>query len=84
MVATVVFMVCRYGFGSPVAATYAVFGAIGFGVLSQVVGTPRQRTRTLVGCLVAGTFSYLSDGFSFPTSGPDFLGTHCAVAAINI
>ena len=55
VVATVVFMVCRYGFGSPVAATYAVFGAIGFGVLSQVVGAPRQRTRTLVGCLVAGT-----------------------------
>ncbi|MDD7937627.1 FUSC family protein [Actinomycetospora lutea] len=55
VVATVVFMVCRYGFGSPTAATYAVFGTIGFGVLSQVVGTPRQRTRTLVGCLVAGT-----------------------------
>ncbi|MEJ2862490.1 FUSC family protein [Actinomycetospora flava] len=55
VVATVVFMVCRYGFGSPTAATYAVFGAIGFGVLSQVVGTPRQRTRTLMGCLVVGT-----------------------------
>lgn len=48
-------MVCRYAVGSPVAATYAVFGTIGFGVLSQVVGTPRQRTRTLAGCLVAGT-----------------------------
>ncbi|MFC5140730.1 FUSC family protein [Actinomycetospora rhizophila] len=55
VVATVVFMVCRYGFGSPAAATYAVFGTIGFGVLSQVVGTPRERTRTLIGCLVAGT-----------------------------
>ncbi|GAA4903644.1 putative membrane protein YccC [Actinomycetospora succinea] len=55
LVATVVFMVCRYAFGSPTAATYAVFGAIGFGVLSQVVGTPRQRTRTLVGCLLVGT-----------------------------
>ncbi|MEJ2887854.1 FUSC family protein [Actinomycetospora aeridis] len=55
LVATVVFMVCRYAFGSPTAATYAVFGAIGFGVLSQVVGTPRQRTRTLIACLVAGS-----------------------------
>lgn len=55
VVATAAFMLCRYGFGSPTAATYAAFGAIGFGVLSQVVGSPRQRTRTLVGCFLAGT-----------------------------
>ncbi|WP_285653611.1 FUSC family protein [Actinomycetospora sp. NBRC 106375] len=55
VVATVAFMLCRYGAGSPTAATYAAFGAIGFGVLSQVVGTPRERTRTLAGCFVTGT-----------------------------
>ncbi|WP_433783279.1 FUSC family protein [Actinomycetospora sp. CA-101289] len=53
--ATAAFMVCRYGLGDPVMATYAVFGAIGFGVLSQVVGTPRERTRTLLASLVAGS-----------------------------
>ena len=55
VVATVAFMLCRYGLGSPTAATYAAFGAIGFGVLSQVVGTPRERTRALVSCFVTGT-----------------------------
>ena len=55
VVATVAFMLTRYGLGSPTIAVYAVFGAIGFGVLSQVVGTPRERTRTLVACFVAGT-----------------------------
>src|SRR4051794_22631323 len=55
VVATVAFMLTRYGFGSPTMAVYAVFGAIGFGVLSQVVGTPRERTRTLVACFAAGS-----------------------------
>lgn len=55
VVATVAFMVCRYGLDSTTAAIYAAFGAIGFGVLSQVVGTPRERTRTLVASFVAGT-----------------------------
>ncbi|GAA4864084.1 FUSC family protein [Actinomycetospora straminea] len=54
-VATVAFTVCRYGLDSTTAAIYAAFGAIGFGVLSQVVGTPRQRTRTLAVSFVAGT-----------------------------
>ena len=48
-------MLTRYGLGSPTIAVYAVFGAIGFGVLSQVVGTPRERTRTLVACFAAGS-----------------------------
>jgi hypothetical protein len=34
VVATVAFTLCRYAVGDPVAAVYAVFGAIGFGVLS--------------------------------------------------
>ena len=55
VVATAAFMLTRYGLGSPTVAVYAVFGAIGFGVLSQVVGTPRERTRTLAACFAAGT-----------------------------
>ncbi len=55
VVATAAFMVCRYALGDPVAAVYAVFGAIGFGVLSQVVGEPGERTRTLMLCFGAGT-----------------------------
>lgn len=54
VVATVAFMLCRYAVGDPVAAVYAVFGAIGFGVLSQVVGTPAQRSRTLLVCFGVG------------------------------
>ncbi|PVZ04632.1 FUSC family protein [Actinomycetospora cinnamomea] len=53
--ATAAFMLCRYAFDSPTAGTYAVFGTIGFGVLSQVVGSPRERTRTLLGCFAAGS-----------------------------
>jgi uncharacterized membrane protein YccC len=55
VVATLAFVLCRYVLGSPTMATYAAFGAIGFGVLSQVVGTPRERTRTLLVSLVVGT-----------------------------
>ncbi|GAA4807383.1 FUSC family protein [Actinomycetospora chlora] len=55
VVATAAFMLCRYALGSTTAATYAAFGAIGFGVLSQVVGTGRQRTRTLVACFLSGS-----------------------------
>lgn len=55
VVATAAFTICRYGVGDPVAAVYAAFGAIGFGVLSQVVGEPGQRTRTLLACFGVGT-----------------------------
>nr|WP_239029238.1 FUSC family protein [Pseudonocardia acidicola] len=48
------FFLGRYGLGSPTVATYAVFGVIALGALSDVSGPPRQRTRTLLGCFAAG------------------------------
>ncbi|HEY2192943.1 MAG TPA: FUSC family protein [Actinomycetospora sp.] len=52
--ASVGFLACRYGLGQPTVAVYAVFGVLGFGVFSDISGTPAQRTRTLVGCCAAG------------------------------
>lgn len=52
--ASVAFLGCRYLVGSPTMAVYATFGVLGFGVLSDVSGTPSRRTRTLLACLVAG------------------------------
>ena len=40
------FFVCEYLVGLSTIATYAVFGTIAFGVLSDVSGPPAQRTRT--------------------------------------
>ena len=47
--ACVGFFVCEYLLGLSTLATYAVFGAIAFGVLSDVSGPPAQRTRTYLG-----------------------------------
>jgi uncharacterized membrane protein YccC len=52
--ASVGFLVCRYGLDQPTMAVYAVFGVLGFGVFSDISGTPAQRTRTIVGCCLAG------------------------------
>jgi uncharacterized membrane protein YgaE (UPF0421/DUF939 family) len=52
--ASVGFLVCRYGLGSPTMAVYAAFGVLGFGVFSQISGTPAQRTRTILCCCLAG------------------------------
>lgn len=52
--ASVGFLVCRYAFGEPAVAVYAVFGVLGFGVFSDISGTPAQRTRTLLWCCLAG------------------------------
>ena len=43
------FFVCEYLLGLSTLATYAVFGVISFGVLSDVSGPPAQRTRTFLG-----------------------------------
>ena len=43
------FFVCEYLLGLSTLATYAVFGVISFGVLSDVSGPPVQRTRTFLG-----------------------------------
>ena len=51
LAACVGFYVFRYGLGDPVAATYALFSAVSLGVLSHLVGGPRQRTATLVAAL---------------------------------
>ena len=47
--ACVGFFVCQYLLGLSTLATYAVFGTIAFGVLSDVSGPPAQRTRTYLG-----------------------------------
>lgn len=52
--ASVAFLACRYGLGEPTVAVYAVFGVLGFGVFSDVTGTPAQRTRTIAACCLAG------------------------------
>ena len=52
--ASVAFLACRYGLGEPTVAVYAVFGVLGFGVFSDVTGTPAQRTRTIAVCCLAG------------------------------
>ncbi len=49
--ACVGFFVCEYLVGLPTLATYAVFGTIAFGVLSDVSGAPAQRTRTYLAAL---------------------------------
>src|SRR6266566_4540940 len=54
IVACVGFYVCRYGLHRPVLATYALFGTIALGALSQIPGTAAQRARTLIAVLPAG------------------------------
>ena len=52
--ACVGFFVCRYAIGLPTLATYAVFGTIAFGFLSDVSGPPALRTRTYLAALPVG------------------------------
>ncbi len=54
VVACTAFYACRYGLRSPVLATYALFGTIALGALSQIPGTAGQRARTLVAVAPAG------------------------------
>lgn len=48
------FYACQYLLGQPVAALYALFGTIALGLLSDVAGTPAERTRLLLGALPVG------------------------------
>src|SRR5690606_29597094 len=48
------FYACQYLLGQPVAALYALFGTIALGLLSDVAGTPAERTRLLPGALPVG------------------------------
>jgi uncharacterized membrane protein YccC len=54
VVACLAFYTSRYALGNPTLATYALFGTIALGGLSQIPGTPAQRARTLVAVLPAG------------------------------
>ncbi|MFJ6166426.1 FUSC family protein [Micromonospora orduensis] len=48
LVASVVFYACRYGAGSPMLATYGLFGTIAAGSFAQLPGPAPQRARILV------------------------------------
>lgn len=48
------FYTCRYLLGDLTTATYAIFGTIALGALSQVSGRPSERARTYLGALGAG------------------------------
>jgi uncharacterized membrane protein YccC len=48
------FYACQYLVGAPAMALYALFGAIALGMLSDVDGTPAERTRALLGALPVG------------------------------
>ncbi|MET8552249.1 FUSC family protein [Micromonospora zamorensis] len=48
LVASVVFYGCRYGAGSPMLATYGLFGTIAAGSFAQLPGPAPQRARILV------------------------------------
>jgi hypothetical protein len=54
LVACTGFYICRYGLHSPGMAPYALFGAVALGALSQIPGTPGQRSRTLLAVLPVG------------------------------
>jgi uncharacterized membrane protein YccC len=51
LVACLGFYLCRYVFDSPAMAPYALFGAVALGALSQIPGSPAQRSRTLLAVL---------------------------------
>ncbi|MBH1934508.1 FUSC family protein [Streptomyces sp. AV19] len=48
------FFALRYGLHRPVAALYAIFGALPLVLFCHVPGPPRQRTRTLLAALPVG------------------------------
>nr|WP_146218389.1 FUSC family protein [Micromonospora acroterricola] len=48
LVASVIFYVCRYGAGSPMLATYGLFGVVAAGSFAQLPGPAPQRARILV------------------------------------
>ncbi len=54
LAASIGFFVCRYAFDAPVMSTYAVFGAIATGMLSDVSGPPALRTRAFALALTVG------------------------------
>ncbi|HET6478993.1 MAG TPA: hypothetical protein VFG35_02975, partial [Actinoplanes sp.] len=51
LVACLGFYVSRFVIGSAAMAPYALFGAVALGALSQIPGSPKQRSRTLIAVL---------------------------------
>ncbi|MFF3505686.1 FUSC family protein [Streptomyces sp. NPDC003247] len=88
LVAAAGFYLFRYGFGSPVASTYALFAAVALGGLSKIPGTGRQRAATVVRLLpvcwllvVVGT--YLSVRTWSAVVGMFVVGFALAFAAVG-
>src|SRR5436305_6035968 len=54
LVACTGFYACRYGLHNPTMSTYALFGVIALGALSQIPGSGAQQARTLIAVLPAG------------------------------
>jgi Fusaric acid resistance protein-like len=54
LVACLGFYLCRYAIGNATMAPYALFGAVALGALSQIPGSPAQRSRTLLAVLPVG------------------------------
>ncbi|HKT00170.1 MAG TPA: FUSC family membrane protein, partial [Rugosimonospora sp.] len=54
LVACTGFYACRYGLHNPAMATYALFGTIALGALSQLNGSGAEQSRTLLAALPAG------------------------------
>jgi uncharacterized membrane protein YccC len=54
LVACLCFYTCRYGLDNRTLATYALFGVVAMGGLSQIPGSPAQRARTLLALLPVG------------------------------
>ena len=51
---SVAFLGARFLVSDQTVALYAVFGAIALGVLSDVTGSPRERTRLMLAALPVG------------------------------
>jgi uncharacterized membrane protein YccC len=88
LVACLGFYTCRYGLGNPTLATYALFGAVGMGVLAQIPGTPGQRARTLlavlpVGCLLVTAGTLLSVSTWSAVAGMLFFGFLVSYAGVG-
>ncbi|MER6672879.1 FUSC family protein [Streptomyces sp. NPDC000983] len=88
LAAAIGFYLFRYGLDSPVAATYALFGAVSLGGLSRIPGTGRQRAATMLRVLpvcwvlvVVGT--YLSVRTWSAVAGMLAVGFALAFAAVG-
>jgi uncharacterized membrane protein YccC len=88
LAATAAFYTARYAFGDPTMATYAAFGAIAMGALSQVEGAPAARTRTyfaafLTGLVLVTLGTYLAQSTAAATAGMLVVGFAIAFAAVG-